>query len=304
MQDIDTKTEPQAEAFSAKAAILRGAFHELTVADYASLLYGCEADEKPFLYILHEEGRIGTAYGIYNLLEVAQGRKDIATPLCTFSEGATPRKSAIERFYGFTVDLDDCTVSDTARIMGRIKRGEIPRPTAIKNTGHGLHMVYAVYPVKVIDERATRAESRAKGGRILAELEKVYSLLKNVYKNQDATYRVDGLHIAQPFRVNGSQTKQGQTVRAYRSGGRWTISGLAHQLGHEWSGKPSTPTQRRATSKDYQSGKLRAFPIVPYAQAVRWWESTKKRVLSEVEEGHRYTAMLAMIIRTVYGGWV
>ena len=148
-------------------------------------------------------------------------RNDVAVNPCGYWNNY-PRKKLMRRVYAFVMDIDEVRPRTLEFLLGMIDRGLILRPTAITNSGSGIHFMYIL-------DRALEVGQREKYLKNLELAEQIYYMLHSVVKER---YKgVQRHHIGQDYRVVGSLSKFGDQTTAWRTGEFWSITALAVALG-------------------------------------------------------------------------
>ena len=266
-------TARENDAYKTKNEILQSHFSAVSPLAYYIELFGEDVDQPRPYITASATTRIHTAQNIDELLEIAMFRNDCYTPPASFFGRVST--SNLRRIYAFIVDLDNVSVSDIRLLISNSFFNLIP--TYVVNSGNGLHLVY------LLDEPVETFKSR------IHFLNSLFSNVKSHFDNK-GSYHVDhGTSLLQSYRVVGSQTKRGEIVQAFKTGGRWGIDRLAAALGIT---APDTTADRSATVPEAQ----RPASIVPFPSARRGFYSHVLERMGEVNEGHRETAMFALAV--------
>ena len=203
--------------------------------------------------------------------------------------------------YALIFDLDEVGEEEirllfTAWIEGM--GGRVPRPTYIVNSGGGIHLYYVFEnPVPLYPN-------------IQKQLKKLkYALTDKIWNGDTSQLKLKQFQgINQGFRLVGSKTKHGETVRAYKTGERVSLAYLSQFVGEE-----SRITDSLYHSKLTLEEARKRFPdwyeqrIVQKRQKKNWtckrdlydwWKG--KRHLAEVH--HRYFYLMSLAVYAYKSG--
>ena len=262
------------DAYAQKNSILADRFAPVSPLDYYVDMYGADIDQPRPYVTASATTRIHTAQNIDELLEIAVFRNDCYTPPASFFGRVS--LDTLRRLYAFVIDLDNVSLSDLRLLISNSFFNLIP--TYVVNSGNGLHLVY------LLDEPVETFKSR------IHFLNSLFSNVKSHFDNI-GSYHVDhGTSLLQSYRVVGSQTKRGEIVQAFKTGGRWGIDRLAAALGIT---APTTTAGQPATVPEATP---RPSSVVPFPSARRGFYSHVLERMGEVNEGHRETAMFALAV--------
>lgn len=220
-----TPAERRAE-FRFKDAFLGARFSPIAPAAFYSdyLFRDMSAEFRPSI-ILYEEhpGEVRSwkrkAVPVDELMDYAD-RDDVAVNPCAYWHDY-PRKQLMRRVFSFVMDIDDVRPKTLQYLVDIIERGEFPRPTAITNSGSGIHFFYIL-------REALEVGSRDKYLSNFQLAEQIYFILHQRLKNM---YRgVQKHHLGQDYRMVGSLTKFGDVSTAWECGDFWDVLELADAL--------------------------------------------------------------------------
>lgn len=221
--------EERKRDFKEKDQLLAERFEEIPAAVFYSdyMFHDMEEPEFHPSIIMYEygESEAGRKWKrrVVHIDEITDycGRDDVAVNPCGYWNNY-PRKKLMRRVYAFVMDVDEVRPRTLEFLLGMIDRGLILRPTAITNSGSGIHFMYIL-------DKALEVGQREKYLKNLELAEQIYFMLHSVVREQ---YRgVQRHHIGQDYRVVGSLSKFGDQTTAWRTGDFWTIEGLATALG-------------------------------------------------------------------------
>lgn len=253
------------------------------------------------------------------------GRDDVAINPCGYWNNY-PRKKLMRRVYAFVMDVDEVRPRTLEFLLEMIDRGLVLRPTAITNSGSGIHFMYIL-------DRSLEVGQREKYLKNLELAEQIYFMLHSTVKEQ---YKgVQRHHIGQDYRVVGSLSKFGDRTTAWHTGEFWSVENLAAALGVNVSEiyerrKVSSPQMQSYAKSIAQSLKLELpdldRPDVVYdfikehkdeaylvrqqareeqeskdgkkhgKRTIGWYNKTYFKVLNETTAGNRFNALRALAI--------
>ena len=239
-----------------------------------------------------------------------QGQQDVIMSIIGYSGKNRTKKNAYH-LYGFAVDLDGQdnlgTLKDTILQM---ERNQIPSPTYMVLSGHGLHLYYIFYEPIELRPKILEGLQRVKDG--LTEI--VWNdFTSNIRPTIDKPYVKQYQSFVQGYRVIGSASKLGKDypVRAWKTGLRWSIEAIekyfpnitTFQDKYSFKGKvdKNKPKLTLDEAKEkwpewYQNRiidkKESSFWIVK-RNLYDWWLN---RIRYEARVGHRYHAIFTLAI--------
>lgn len=272
MSKAELKTE-----YHIKNKMLTASFKEVSAIEYYEKFFGEDYGiVKPFGFTAKMNDRMYHFMTIDEALTFA-GRSDIIYYPCRFVDRATARVKATRYQYAFIVDLDYLFSGDLQKLIKADFFGF--RPTAIVNSGKGLHLVY------IFSHKLFLGEKR------YPYVSKVLNELKKVFVKKDMGYEVD--ETANPvhgYRLVGSQTKIGEVCRAFAAGPEYNFFELEKKL------KPQPKT-----TKTKRKAKTLAFPQAEkgktLAQKRGFYNNTLSRIMAgELQYGHYETGIFALYV--------
>lgn len=222
--------------------------------------------------------------------------------------GKSQKQSNARFMYALTIDLDDLKYDEDGYPIGLqdlwykmtdiLKTSaapyfSLPVPTYIVSSGHGLHLYYMfTKPIPLYKN-------------VIEQLSKLrHELIRKIW-NDDVTELWNNRQyesVTQSFRMVGTITKTGTRVRAFNTGGKVTLDYLNSFVAPEH--RVTTFTYESTLSLEEAKEK---YPDWYTKRIVEkrprgtwtckrdlydWW----KRRLSEVQEGHRYFAIMSLAI--------
>lgn len=227
MSKAELKTE-----YHIKNKMLSASFQEVSSVEYYNMFFGEDYDLiKPFGFTDKMNDRMYHFMTIDEALTFA-GRSDIIYYPCRFVDRATARIKATRYQYAFIVDLDYLFSGDLQKLIRADFFGF--RPTAIVNSGKGLHLVY------IFSHKVFLGEKR------YFYISEVLNKLKKVFVRKGMGYEVD--ETANPvhgYRLVGSQTKIGEVCRAFAAGPEYNFFELERKL----KPQPKKTKPKRKTNK-------------------------------------------------------
>lgn len=219
------------------------------------------------------------------------------------------RKSVNARImYALVIELDNLLVKDGEQIglntlirQWSDKVHWIPKPTFLVASGNGVHLYY-------VFERGIPLFQN-----VVESLEKYKRAMTKMVWNEHVTrtYTDETIQqesIFQAFRMVGTVTKNGDKVRAYRTGDRVTIEYLNKYLLSQDQGcsisevYKSTLTKKEAQKKYPEWFEKRVVEHKPKGHWIckrdlyDWW---KRRITAEAVVGHRYYCLMMLSIYAI-----
>lgn len=216
--------------FKGKNALLQRHYEPIPPALFYSDYLFHDMDEEEFrpsiiMYeweYLEEEGKFKAKrqpVSIDDLMDYC-GRDDVAVNPCGYYNNF-PKKRLMRRVYAFVMDVDEVRPGTLEHLVEHIEAGRFPRPTAITNSGSGVHFFY------ILDE-ALQVGYREKYLQNNRLAQQIYYMLHRRLK--DLYAGVQKHHLGQDYRVVGSLSKYGDVTTAWQSGDFWQIEELAYIL--------------------------------------------------------------------------
>ena len=148
-------------------------------------------------------------------------REDIAVNPCGYWNNY-PRRKLLRRVYAFVMDVDGVRPQTLTFLLTKVNKGEFPRPTAITNSGSGIHFFYVLDEALQVGYKEKLYENLKLAWDVYFKL---HAKMKEFYKD------VQKHHLGQDYRRVGSLTKFGDVSTAWKSGDFWRIDDLASAVG-------------------------------------------------------------------------
>lgn len=298
---------------------LHHAFDEVDPLDFYTSLFGASAHARRYgvdawypCVLSAEPQDDGTVAGtwrkwpIQTTLEMTSERADAYLPTLTYFHGVLDSHQAQE-LCAFVIDCDYVCRDDLLSIFDEWEKGEnVLCPTYVVCSGGGLHFYYVL---------ETPVDMRR---RWLSELGFVNDLLENQYEGRIGV--IDHRGIYQPYRIVGSRTKQGDTVAAFQTGGKWTIGELCIMLGigevsfTKEGYRPSEMSMKRAgeigvlrkerrekaEAARSKNGKHHPERVRNFYTGLR--DLYKSRAAFYTMQGHRFKQVMCLSVAAAKGG--
>ena len=226
--------------------------------------------------------------------------------LAPISYAGKTRKSVNARFmYALVVELDNLVVKGDQQtgliyLMGQWSKKVdwLPRPTFLVCSGNGLHLYYVFeFPVPLFPNIVKElAEYKRELTRKIWNRHVTTTFTKDVIQQES---------IFQAFRMVGTRTKSGDTVRAFHIGNLVTLEYLNEYVDDEYKVtvvyKSDCPKAeaKRLYPDWYERRVVRGEPKGSWVcnRAVYdWW---KKRIYKEAAVGHRYYCLMCLAIYAI-----
>lgn len=247
-------------------------------------------------------------------------RHDVAINPCGYYNNF-PKKSLMRRVYAFAMDIDEVRPSTLEFLIGHIENGRYPRPTAITNSGSGVHFFYIL-------EEALQVGNREKYLQNSRLAQQVYYMLHSRLK--DLYAGVQKHHLGQDYRLVGSLSKYGDVTTAWECGDFWEVEDLALVLNIDVAeiyqpivkASPAMENYARSIAKDlglvlpdmnnprevydfikdnkdaaYQIRQLRREQSgKKKRKSIGWYETTWNMVYTKTKPGNRFNAMRGLAV--------
>lgn len=298
--------------FDKKEKLLEKKYKEIKPYDYYKLMFGADYGKTHLAFFKNNTAHKTLKFVDFTELFIAaHGRDDVNIHPCSFYKN-TRRLSHLNKLYAITIDLDNVEFTDLRRLIAAKFHGLIP--TAITNSGGGVHLVYLL--TAPIDEEC-RLTFQPQIKAVLRAIREVFRApLHSRGKDYPVSYKVDrNPSIMQGYRVVGSATKLGFSVRAYRCGEFWDIEKLAEKVGITWKfyqrdtweeERRESNAQWRKKVHEYWRTRGEAPAKVAYidknrakkgkkAAGIGLWNHCEPR-MCEVQEGNRHYALFALCV--------
>ena len=247
-------------------------------------------------------------------------RHDVAINPCGYWNNY-PKGDLMRRIYAFGMDVDEVRPETMELLIGHIESGRFPRPTAITNSGSGVHFFFVLDVALQVGRKEKYLQNKKLAQQIYFMLHKrLMELYPGVQKH----------HIGQDYRVVGSVTKFGDITTAWESGHFWDIEDLAKAVGVN-SAEFYLPMTRASVQMQLYAKNIAKSLNLPApdieqsrevydfiakhkdaAYAIRqaerektgkkkkklsgWYETTWNRVYTRTEAGNRFNALKGLAI--------
>lgn len=247
-------------------------------------------------------------------------RHDVAINPCGYWNNY-PKGDLMRRIYAFGMDVDEVRPETMELLIGHIESGRFPRPTAITNSGSGVHFFFVLDVALQVGRKEKYLQNKKLAQQIYFMLHKrLMELYPGVQKH----------HIGQDYRVVGSVTKFGDITTAWESGHFWDIEDLAKAVGVN-SAEFYLPMTRASVQMQLYAKSIAKSLNLPApdmeqsrevydfiaehkdaAYAIRqaerektgkkkkklsgWYETTWNRVYTRTEAGNRFNALKGLAI--------
>lgn len=216
--------------------------------------------------------------------------------------------------YAFAIDLDGVSMHEVRMLLRGMTTGVYPEANIIVNSGHGIHVYYLLE--RPIEMFATRLDALNKMKRGLTRIVWLVSKL--------GAERAQVQSVVQGFRVPGTKTKFGQTIRAFwnRKAPMHTVEELNgflgmyygltdNEVGQLISKKPYNPAQVTLQEAKERWPEWYASRVIGRKRVGKKWHVNRGlydwwlRILQEgskVEVHHRYWCILTLVVYAVKCG--
>lgn len=266
--------------FDRKSKLLSKKYLQTGALTYYEDIFGSDADERRSYLRSNSFPKVRYTNSIEDMLATESDNSDLYLRLCSFF-GSYPKMCNMKRLYALVVDIDGVSAPDLRNILISNQFQQFT-PTYIVNSGQGVHFVF-------VFDKPIEAYNYIK-----QHIKTLYKALKTTFTGISDGYKVDmTTSIMQPLRVVGSKTKLGQTTTCYCVGKRWNYDELTKAL--ELPQKPLSPLEQKQATPGPAKEEKATVAYIPNARA-GFYNYTLKRIYAEVQEGNRYTSMLALVI--------
>lgn len=250
--------------------------------------------------------RFSVSDGLEILDEVTCDPKDFWLLSPVSYAGRSQKQEFARYLYAVGVDLDGVRIESVNKPRGlealfsQIEGGLQPRPTFIVSSGTGLHLYYFLKkPIALYKP-------------VIRQLQKFrHDLIKKVWSSfvTDQWERPQFESVTQGFRMVGSATKNGDMVRAWRTGERVDIDYLNrwvesdNQLSNLRYQSALTLLEAKAKYPDwYQSRIVEGRPRGSWVVNRRLYEWWRDKKIGEATAGHRYFYLMCLAVYAVKCG--
>ena len=309
---MDRKTQAIRQEFAEKSNVLLDYGTWLSPWDFYSLLFGQLGANDKVMVI--EAGNKYMAMPLESAIDFSMGRSDIYISPAIYFQNRY-KSSFLDRIFAIAVDVDNVGAKMLHVIMQNIQRGELARPTAVTNSGSGIHFYY-IFTNPLIAYRNVRAAA--------------YSLYDSLHSHFGEGINLTQKHwIGQPYRVVGGLTKAGDVSQAFRIGEFWTPETLAIACKSTWQvsqlDRAAGATEKmqkyasllaelqelpkpdftnfdetydfiNANQKVIFSARVTNKAVTPPQSSQKWYEDTRRRIVHETREGKRYSSLMALCV--------
>ena len=243
-------------------------------------------------------------------LRFLSGRKfAIMSPITYVGRNNTQENARY--LYALAFDLDGVSLRKHHKMFDLVKRGMMPMPNLIVNSGHGYHLYYLLEDPVPLHPVIVPLLNRLKHG------------MTNILWNMGTSELEDRQYqsILQSFRLPGTLTKFGKRIRAFVCPGvdRYTLEDLNKYL---YTYKLSPEELSSCTGKARYNPKgvtlseaERMWPEWYFSRVVQkkrvgrkwhvnravydWWHNTLLSAGDEIKVHHRYWCLLTLVIYAV-----
>lgn len=250
-------------------------------------------------------------------------RDDVAVNPCGYWNNY-PRKKLMRQVYAFVMDIDEVRPVGLQNLLNILEKSEFPMPTAITNSGSGIHFFYILDMALDVGYREKNLQNFRLAEQIYFML---HSKMKQYYKD------VQRHHLGQDYRVVGSLSKYGDITTAFHTGDFWSVEKLGAALGVDVSEvyKPQTVASPKMISYARSIAKTLGLELPDMSKprevydfiaqhkdeayqererkreekgrntaagkrTVGWYRDTWNRVYNHTEAGNRFNAMRGLAI--------
>ena len=269
--------------FQTKNKILNDAFTPNPQMDYIYRVWSDKGKERMTILLQrYEQTDDGSWKGTYfeifidEIFDLLLFRDDLYSYYTDFRNGKVGIKT-VEKVRAFCIDLDHMSPKDLKRLVKRKLQIMKHPPTYIVNSGNGIHLVYLFRePIDV-----------SEGGRIFGMRKLLKKLTQQFEPQKGYDYKLDSqsANLIQPYRVPGSQTKNGDVSRVYKSGPEYKLQVLEYWLDCKVFTNDNDPaTRNKVPNLQYLPNGKQSF----YTYCLKQIRTPDKR--------NRYLAMFGLAI--------
>ena len=279
---IDKGTEYIIDEFYRKASILETFGEEMTPEDfYEEAFYDLDL-VVPTICLSLPRRAMTEVQSLYDAIDFCKGRNDVLLGSCTSYSENYISKNLVHEVYAFVIDLDNVTSRTLAESFtedgswvdadGNI----LPLPTAIVNSGGGLHLWYMFDDVLPCYNRNKW------------NLKRIYDALCEQQSNRTGVPLERHWYGQQYRMVGGGNKYPGLVNTAYKVGEKWDVDELAKECGlpgvHIWRlGEPFSAGKVQK-KKEYH----------PFTSNKGFYTAIIKGCKEKTKEGKRYTSLCAI----------
>ena len=291
----------------------QGVPEEQLVMDYSG--YGCWRYNPIVFYQEVVDGQKKNRHRIIlkddeaSLLFISGRKFAIMSPITYVGRNNTQENARY--LYALAFDLDGVSLRKHHKMFDLVKRGMMPMPNLIVNSGHGYHLYYLLEDPVPLHPVIVPLLNRLKHG------------MTNILWNMGTSELEDRQYqsILQSFRLPGTLTKFGKRIRAFVCPGveRYTLEDLNKYL-YTYKLSPEELSSCMGKAKYNPKGVTlseaeRMWPEWYFSRVVQkkrvgrkwhvnravydWWHNTLLSAGDEIKVHHRYWCILTLVIYAV-----
>ena len=320
MGKIQMTPELIRQEFAEKNEILEQCGAWLSPWEFYDLLFSGKDEEQKVMIV---EAKVKyRAMTLEDAIDLGIGRDDVYISPGTYHEDYYDT-DFLDHLHAIVVDVDYVRPGTLKALLKRVRSGDLPKPTAITNSGSGVHFFY-IFDAPVYCFPRIRIALRSLYGAVHAAFDTGVGLTQKH-------------HIGQAYRVVGGLTKVGNTTTAWRTGDVWKVDELGEAVGYKWNPKPVDKTgpatekmreyarslaEKAGVPEPDYSSYVDTFEFIREHKAIfqaskptrrnqdksgiytekapnghpQWYYSTVPKVLAKTQEGKRYSSLMALCV--------